>query len=45
MNCSFRTGCFPCELKIAKVSPIYKGGFDDIGINKFFQKIFEKTVY
>jgi len=29
INCAFCTGCFPSELKIAKVCPIYKGGSRD----------------
>jgi len=52
VNCSFRTGNFPDELKIAKVCPIFKGGANNIFSNyrpisvlPSFLKIFEKAAY
>jgi len=47
INCSFRTGCFPSELKIAKVCLIYMGGSHDFFSNyrPSFSNIFEKAVY
>jgi len=52
INCSFRTGYFPNQLKISKACPIFKGGANDTFSNyrpKFvlpcFSKIFEKAAY
>src|ERR1043165_1074748 len=52
INCSFRAGCVPDSLKIAKVCPIFKGGEDYIVANyrpifvlPSFSKIYEKAVY
>ena len=52
INCSFSHGCFPDELKIAKVCPVYKGGtktsfsnYRPISVLPSFSKIFEKLVY
>ena len=49
INCSFRTGRFPDQLKIAKVCPIFKSGsktdfgnYRPISILSSFFKIFEK---
>ena len=52
INCSFSSGCFPDELKIAKVCPVYKGGsktsfsnYSPISVLPSFSKFFEKLVY
>ena len=52
VNCSFRTGSFPDELKIAKVCPIFKGGasnifsnYRPISILQCFSKNFEKNAF
>ena len=52
INCSFRTGTVPNQLKVAKVCPIYKGGANNcfsnyrpISVLPCFSKIFEKAAY
>jgi len=52
INCSFRNGMFPDELKIAKVCPVFKNGAQNIFSNyrpisllPNFSKIFEKVMY
>jgi len=52
LNCSFRSGIFPDQLKIAKVCPVFKGGasnefsnFRPISVLPSFSKIFEKVVF
>ena len=52
INISFQTGIFPDKLKIAKVTPIYKGGKEDnitnyrpISILPCFSKIYERVMY
>ena len=52
INCSFRTGTFPDNLKIAKVCPVFKSGsvsnFSDyrpISVLPSFSKVFEKIAY
>ncbi len=52
VNCSFRNGSFPDELKIAKVCPIFKNGstnlfsnYRPISLLPSFSKIFEKLMY
>ena len=52
INCSFRSGNFPDQLKIAKVCPIFKGGslnifsnYRPISVLPCFSKIFEKVAY
>ena len=51
-NSSFRTGLIPCELKSAKVIPLYKSGDRDnfinyrpISILPYFSKFIEKIVH
>ena len=52
LNSSFRTGLIPCELKSAKVIPLYKSGDRDnfinyrpISILPYFSKFIEKIVH
>lgn len=52
INLSFREGCFPDELKMAKIIPIYKGGdrmlvsnYRPISILPVISKIIERLVY
>ena len=52
INCSFRTGRFPDNLKVAKVCPIFKNGSENefsnyrpISILPSFSKIYEKVAY
>ena len=52
INKSFRDGIFPDELKLAKVSPIYKSGstmelsnYRLISVSNIFSKIFERLMY
>ena len=52
INCSFKTGIIPNDIKIAKVIPVYKSGPKDVFSNyrpisvlPFFSKIFEKLAY
>ena len=52
VNCSLNTGNFPNALKIARVTPIFKGGEKDcfqnyrpISVLPSFSKIFEKVVF
>ena len=52
INLSLRTGIFPDCLKLAKVTPIPKGGdstnagnYREISVLPIFSKIFEKVVY
>jgi len=52
VNCSFRSGYFPDQLKIAEVCPIHKGGstknlsnYRPISVLPNFSKIFEKIAY
>ena len=52
VNCSFRSGQFPDELKIAKVCPIFKSGdknifsnYRPISVLPSFSKIFEKAMF
>jgi hypothetical protein len=51
-NLSFKTGCFPSALKIAKVVPIYKGGnqtllvnYRPISILSAVSKLLERIMY
>jgi len=50
INCSFRTGRFPDQLKIAKVYPVFKDGAENefgnyrpISVLPSFSKNFEKS--
>ena len=52
VKCSFRSGCFPDQLKVAKVCPVYQSGpenefsnYRSIFILLSFSKIFEKAAY
>lgn len=52
INSSFSTGIFPNQLKIAKITPIYKSGdksninnYRPISVLPFFSKIFEKLMF
>ena len=52
VNCSFRTGLFPNQLKIAKICPIFKAGnshefsnYRPISVLPSFSKVFEKAAY
>ena len=52
INCSFETGLFPKELKIAKVIPLHKSGdvnritnYRPISILPYFSKLFEKAMF
>jgi len=52
INRSFKSGCFPSHLQIAKVIPIYKKGdanlpenYRPISLLTIFSKIFEKIVF
>ena len=52
VNLSLRKGYFPSELKIARVSPIYKAGdpmeiknYRPVSVLNVFSKIFEKVMY
>jgi len=52
INLSFTTGCFPNQLKIAKICPIFKNGskevfsnYRPISVLPSFSKIFEKAAY
>ena len=52
LNCSFRSGLFPDQLKIAKVCPVFKGGvsseftnYRPISVLPSFSKIFEKAAF
>jgi Reverse transcriptase (RNA-dependent DNA polymerase) len=51
LNCSFNTGIFPSQLKIAKIIPIHKSGsrcdmnnYRPISLLSVFSKIFEKIL-
>ena len=52
INCSFSTGVVPCELKLAKIVPIFKQGnkedltnYRPISVLPVFSKILEKIMY
>ena len=52
INCSLRNGEIPSELKMAKVTPIFKQGaraeisnYRPISVLPFFSKIFERVMY
>ena len=52
INCSLRTGIVPSDIKLAKITPIYKQGnknevsnFRPISILPFFSKLFERVMY
>ena len=45
-NLSFKDGVFPCKLKIARVTPIYKAGnYRPISILPCFSKLLERIMY